>query len=168
MIVKLTKWVKELDDRIDNLSNELKGIREDTKPLLDTSKVFLDKVNSITDKLDGITGKVEGAVDSAKGIVDRGLEIADDVVMFEKKIKGSVEPQVLDTINTYAAIVKGVKVFFDRLKNGRGNHKPSSSNPALDLDFRAKVYGDEIQEEYDDIDRELNEVRKKLDEMKKH
>jgi uncharacterized protein YoxC len=163
-VVKLIKWTKDLDRRVSKLTDEISEIKEEATPMFHSLKRFVDNVNEITDKVEYTIEGANKILENANSIVEKGVEIADDVVNFERKIKGSIEPQVMDTINTYAALVKGVKVFFDKIKNRNNGH----SNNALDLDFRAKIYNEDIQEEYDEIDKELNEVRKKLDEMKKH
>src|SRR5690606_32017340 len=100
-------------------------------------------------------------VDNANVIVEKGVDLADDVVRFERKIKASIEPQIFDTLGTYTAIIKGVKVFFDRLKS-RSNGSPLVEFKA-DANANANFYTQDIQDEYDEIDEELNEVRKKLD-----
>ena len=166
-VLKLIKWAQDLDSKVDKLTGELSELKDETIPLIHSLKDFVDSVNKISDKIDNV---VEGAgkiVDNANSIVEKGVDIADDVVNFERKIKGSIEPSIMDTVNTYVAIVKGVKVFFEKIKDRKNGHHPLVEFRA-DADANINVYSDDLQEEYDEIDKELNEVRKKLDEMKKH
>src|SRR5690606_30483548 len=141
--------------------NELKT---EATPMFQSIKVFVDKANTVADKIDYVADGAGKIVDNANTIVEKGIDIADDVVDFERRIKRSIEPQIFDTLGTYTAIIKGVKVFFDRLKS-RSNGSPFVEFKA---DANANFYSQDIQDEYDEIDEELNEVRKKLDEMKKH
>lgn len=150
------KKTKQVSQKFEELSSEVKDFRKDLSPLIDT-------FNKLGDKFLVITSKVDDTVDLAKSIVERGKEMTDDVVEFEQKIKKNVEPSIMETIYTYSALVKGVKTFIDRFKN----HSSNGASGHSDLDIEAQVYSDEIREEYADINKELNEVREKLEELKR-
>jgi uncharacterized protein YoxC len=155
LIFKLSGYVKKLIGKTDELKEDINSFKLRLDPLIDDTLDLVKKLNTIS-------GKVEENIDTIKKVTDRVKDITEDIYEFKNRLQKKIEPPINDTINFYTAIIKGIKVFTEKLKNSHGKL------PADNLLFDDKFdYDVEIKEEYNDINKELNEVRKKLEEMKR-
>jgi uncharacterized protein YoxC len=155
LIFSLSGYVKKLVGKTEELKNDINIFRVRVEPLIDDSIELVKKLNTIS-------GKVEENIDTVKKVTERIKDITEDIYEFKNKLQRKIEPPINDTINFYTAIIKGIKVFSDRLKT------PRDKMPSENMLFDDKIdYDVEIKEEYNDINKELNEVRKKLEEMKR-
>jgi uncharacterized protein YoxC len=155
LVFKLTGYLKKLIGKTEELKDDIGNFKIRLEPLIDDTLELVKKLNAIS-------GKVEENIDTVKKVTDKVKELTDDIYDFKNKLQKKIEPPINDTINFYNAIIKGVKVFTDKLKS------PKEKTPSDNLLFDDKIdYDVEIKEEYNDINKELNEVRKKLEEMKK-
>jgi uncharacterized protein YoxC len=157
LIFKLTDYLKKLIGKTEELKDDISNFKIRLEPLIDDTLELVKKLNTIS-------GKVEENIDTVKKVTDKIKDLTDDIYDFKNRLQKKIEPPINDTINFYNAIIRGVKVFTDKLKAPRESKMSTSDN----LLFDDKIdYDVEIKEEYNDINKELNEVRKKLEEMKK-
>lgn len=156
LVFVLTGAVKKLMTKVDLLNDEFANFKVKVDPLIEDSKQLVRKLNAISEK-------VEGNIDAVRETVDKMRTVIDDVINFKNRIQEKIEPPLKDTINFYASIVKGIKVFFEKLREG----KKSKSEEKPILSDSASGINEKFQNDFDDINKELNEVRKKLEEMKK-
>jgi len=156
LIVSLSNYVKKLIGKTDELKADLNNFKVRLEPLIDDTLELVKKLNTIS-------GKIDENMENVKKVTEKVKDLTEDIYEFKNKLQRKIEPPINDTINFYAAIVKGIKVFTDRLKSAKSERLPSDN-----LLFDDKIdYDVEIKEEYNDINKELNEVRKKLEEMKR-
>jgi uncharacterized protein YoxC len=155
LIFVLSGYVKKLIGKTDELKTDINDFKIRLDPLIEDTLELVKKLNTIS-------GKVEENMDNVKKVTERVKDITEDIYEFKNRLQKKIEPPINDTINFYTAIIKGIKVFTDKLKNSHEKH------PVENLLFDDKFdYDVEIKEEYNDINKELNEVRKKLEEMKR-
>ncbi|MCE1164537.1 MAG: DUF948 domain-containing protein [Bacteroidetes bacterium] len=162
VIISLTKYLKMLMAKVDVLEDDFNKFKTRVDPLIDDSRALIQKINKISDKVDDNFKYVTLTVEKIKDTVE-------DIIDFKDRIVRKAEPPIFETINAFAAIVKGVRTFSDTLKRNRpaGRHHDSDGDNLL---FDSTDNGDsefELKEQFDDINKELNDVRKKLEEMKK-
>ena len=155
LIFSLSNYVKKLIGKTDELKTDLNSFKVRLEPLIDDTLELVKKMNTIS-------AKVEDNLETVKKVTERVKDITEDIYEFKNKLQRRIEPPINDTINFYTAIIKGIKVFTDKLKTTK------EKTPSDNLLFDDKIdYDVEIKEEYNDINKELNEVRKKLEEMKR-
>lgn len=156
LIFSLTGYLKKLIIKTDELKVDLNNFKLRLDPLIEETLLLVKKLNTISEKIDD-------NMENVKKVTEKVKILTEDIYEFKNKLQRKIEPPINDTINFYTAIVKGIRVFTDKLKSPRSD-KLSSDN----LLFDDKIdYDLEIKEEYNDINKELNEVRKKLEEMKR-
>lgn len=114
VLISLVKYVKKLSVKVDSFSKDLSEV----KPKLFET---IDKVNFLADSLTIVTKNVNNNIDVLGTVVDKVKDTADSIIEFEQKIQNTVEPPVMDTLNTITAVSIGVKTFFDRLKESRSD-----------------------------------------------
>ena len=155
LIFVLTGHVKKLIGKIEELKDDISSFKVRLEPLIDDTLELVKKLNTIS-------GKVEENIDTVKKVTDRIKDITEDIYDFKNKLQRKIEPPINDTINFYNALIRGIKVFTEKIKS------PREKLPSDNMLFDDKIdYDVEIKEEYNDINKELNEVRKKLEEMKR-
>lgn len=91
------------------LEKDVKELSARTGPILDNLEVITDKVRNVTENIDDQVTLVKESIHSVK-------EIADNVVSFERRVQEKFEEPVLETIGTIAAVIKGVRTFFVKLR----------------------------------------------------
>lgn len=159
-VFALTKLVKSLKNKVDVLEENFNNYKKKVDPLIENTQNLVTKINGITDKVNENIKYLTLTVDKVKIAVE-------EVITFKNKVMTKAEPPILETINAFTAVVKGVKMFSDTWKNNKPVRREKvyeEDNLLLDsnndVDF-------ELEKQYDDINKELNDVRKKLEEMKK-
>jgi uncharacterized protein YoxC len=169
LVVILTGYIKKLMIKVEVLSDDFNKYKVHLNPLI-------ENISKLVGKLHNISDKVDTNLETVKRTVQRIKDTTESIIEFEQKIQTKLETPVFDTIDSYNAIVKGVRAFFEKIKS-RG-HKSAKTTDEPDFDSEAispqstensesSIFDEEIQEEFNDINKELNEVRKKLEEMKK-
>lgn len=155
LIFSLSGYVKKLIGKTDELKEDVNKFKLRLDPLIDDSLELVKKLNTIS-------GKVEENIDTVRKVTERIKDISEDIYEFKNRLQKKIEPPINDTINFYTSLIKGIKVFTEKLKS------PREKLPVDNMLFDDKIdYDVEIKEEYNDINKELNEVRKKLEEMKR-
>lgn len=155
LIFSLTGYLKKLIGKTEELKDDINNFKVRLEPLIDDTLELVKKLNTIS-------GKVEENIDTVKKVTERIKDITEDIYEFKNKLQRKIEPPINDTINFYNALIRGIKVFTEKIKS------PREKLPSDNMLFDDKIdYDVEIKEEYNDINKELNEVRKKLEEMKR-
>jgi uncharacterized protein YoxC len=91
------------------VEHDVKEISARAIPVMENLEVITEKVKNVTETIDEQMDIIKTAVSSIKGI-------ADNVVDFERRIQDRIEEPVLQTVGTAAAIIKGVRTFFTKLR----------------------------------------------------
>ncbi|MCX7833434.1 MAG: hypothetical protein N2490_04410 [Ignavibacteria bacterium] len=165
LVLSLIKIIKSLSARIENLQKDFDDFKVKLEPGIEDGIVLVKKLNKIADT-------VENNIHKFENVADKFKSFSEDVIEFGSKVKEKIEPPVLDTVTTFTAIFKGVKTFFERLKD-HDKLKSVEENYLFEnteSDFGKKqesIESSELKDDFEDINKELNEVRKKLEEMKK-
>lgn len=94
----------------------LQVVERDVKDLSGRAAPILDNIEVITDKVRNVTENIDDQVELVKESINAVREIADNVVDFERRVQSRIEEPVLESIGTIAAVVKGVRTFFVRLR----------------------------------------------------
>ncbi len=95
-------------------------IRRTARSVENTAKTLNQNLPGILTSLDEITTNLasssmslRGQVENVRLAVDKIVSIADDVVDFERNLRQTIEEPLVDTLTTFAAVVKGIRVFLD-------------------------------------------------------
>ena len=91
------------------LEKDIRDLNARTAPILDNIEVITDKIRNVAENVDD---QVEMVKDSIISIRD----IAANVVDMERRLQARIEEPVLETVGTVAAVLKGVREFFVRLR----------------------------------------------------
>lgn len=109
LCVFLVIFLRKLGGTLDSLEKNAREFSARALPIMDNLEVITDKARNIADNVDDQIELVKESINAVR-------EIADDVVAFERKVQARIEEPVLETIGTIAAVLKGVRAFFVRLK----------------------------------------------------
>jgi uncharacterized protein YoxC len=98
------------------LKATLQALEKDVRDLTTRALPILDNVEVITDKVRNIADNIDDQVELIKDSISSIREIANNVVDLERRIQERIEEPVLETVGTIAAVLKGVRAFFVRLR----------------------------------------------------
>ena len=158
LIFGLIKQAKKITDKIDNFSRDL----SDFKPKVSDS---IDKINSLTENVNKIAIKVNDNIDVLGTVVDKVKDTAESVIAFEKKIQSTIEPPVMETLNTVTAVSAGVKTFIDSWKKNKTVTIKMNSNKRKESELDVKL--ENIETSLEDVNKELDEVNSRLTDLQK-
>jgi len=91
-------------------------IERDIKELSAKAIPVFENLEAITDKVKSVTESIDEQVDIVKSAILSVKDIADNIVNFERRVQDRIEEPVLETVGTFAAVFKGVRTFFARLR----------------------------------------------------
>jgi uncharacterized protein YoxC len=109
LCVFLIAFVIRLKSFFQMVETDLKEFNTKAFPVLDNLEVITDKLRNVSENIDDQVELVKDSINSIR-------EIADNVVDFERRVQSRIEEPVLETIGTIAAVLKGVRTFFVRLR----------------------------------------------------
>lgn len=109
LCVCLVIFLRRLGGTLGSLEKNARELSTRALPIMDNLEVITDKARNIADNVDDQIELVKDSINAVR-------EIADNVVDFERKVQARIEEPVLETIGTIAAVLKGVRAFFVRLK----------------------------------------------------
>ena len=98
-----------LKDMLTGMEKDLKEITSRALPVLENMEFITARVKSITENIDDQVMIIRDSIGSVK-------EIADNIVAVERKVQERIEGPILDSVAFIAAIIKGVRTFFDRVR----------------------------------------------------
>ena len=93
----------------------LEIVEHDIKEISARAIPVLENLEAITDKVKLITETISEQVDSVKHSIGSLREIAENIVAFERRVQERIEEPVMDTIDTFASIFKGIQGSIERL-----------------------------------------------------
>lgn len=94
----------------------LSGFEKDMKEMTSRALPILENMEYITSRVKSITESIDDQVLIVRESVGSMKEIADNIVALERKVQERVEGPILDTIGFIAALFKGVRTFFERVR----------------------------------------------------
>lgn len=98
------------------LRSILVNLEKDFKEFAVRAIPVLENLEIITGKFKNVAATIEDEIGAIKLSMDSVKQIAENVVNFERRIQDRIERPVMETVATIAAVFKGVRAFFDRLK----------------------------------------------------
>ncbi|HMS34159.1 MAG TPA: hypothetical protein PKC91_08730 [Ignavibacteria bacterium] len=155
LVFGLIKQAKKITGKIDDFSKDF----SDIKPKVVES---FEKINSLSDNVNGVVSKVNENVDVLGTVVEKVKDTAESVLEFEKKIQNTIEPPVMETLNTITALSAGVKTFFDSWKKNKNtkSFEPEFNENPEDLNVS-------LNDSLIDVNKELGEVNSRLSDLQK-
>ena len=94
----------------------LTEVEHDFKELSSKAIPVFENLEVITDKIKNVTQSIDGQVEMVKNSIQSIKDIADNIMNFEKRIQDKIEEPVLDTVSVVTGLIKGIRIFFDRLR----------------------------------------------------
>jgi uncharacterized protein YoxC len=94
---------------LDIVETDIKEFSSRALPIFHNLEIITDKVRRVTESVDEQIEMVKSSIQSMK-------EIADNIVDFEKRVQERIEEPVMESIGVVAAVFKGVRAFFARLR----------------------------------------------------
>ena len=144
VLFALVKYIKKLSKKVDTFSKDL----SDIKPkLIET----VEKVNFLADSLTTVTKNVNNNIDVLGTVVDKVKDTTESIIEFEQKIQNTIEPPVMETLNTITAVSVGVKTFLEAMKSSKSRRLGESENFSTE-----DTYDYQINQDSDDINEEDN------------
>ncbi len=93
----------------------LEVIEKDVKEIGTRAIPILENLEVITEKVKMITETIGEQVDNVKQSIISLREITDSIVTFERQVQERIETPVMDAIDTFASIFRGIQSFIERL-----------------------------------------------------
>jgi uncharacterized protein YoxC len=109
LCIFLITFVVRLRTILQTIETDVREMSNKALPIMDNLEVITDKVRNVSENIDDQVELVKDSINSVR-------EIADNVVDLERRIQTRIEEPVLETIGTIAAVLKGVRTFFVRLR----------------------------------------------------
>jgi uncharacterized protein YoxC len=91
------------------MEKDLKEVTTRVLPVLDNMEYVTARLKSITENIDDQVMIVRESIGSVK-------EIADNIVAIERKVQERIEGPILDSVAFVAALIKGARTFFERVR----------------------------------------------------
>lgn len=98
-----------LKEMLGGMEKDLKEITGRILPVLENMEYITSRVKSITENIDDQVMIVRDSMGSVR-------EIADNIVAIERKVQERIEGPILDSVAFVAALIKGVRTFFERVR----------------------------------------------------
>ena len=98
-----------LKDMLGGIEKDLKEVTSRILPVLENMEYITARVKSITENIDDQVMIVRDSIGSVR-------EIADNIVALERKVQERIEGPILDSVAFIAALLKGVRTFFERVR----------------------------------------------------
>ena len=93
-----------------NMERDLKEISARAIPVL-------SNLEFITDRFRNVAQQVEDQIDAVSGSLQAIKSAADDVLMLERKVQQRIEEPIVEAASFLAAFYRGLRTFFDRMKD---------------------------------------------------
>ena len=94
----------------------LSNVEQDVKDISSKAIPVFENLEVITDKVRNVTESVDEQVEAVKQSITSMIVVADNVMEFERRIQERIEEPVLETVAFVAALIKGVRTFFQRVR----------------------------------------------------
>lgn len=96
-------------DVIGNVEKDVHDVSTHAVPVLENMEYVSSRVKNISDNIDDQVLMIHESIGAIR-------QVADDVVALERKVQSRIEGPVLDGVAFIAALVRGFRTFFDRLR----------------------------------------------------
>jgi uncharacterized protein YoxC len=96
-------------DILNTIEKDFKEMTTRTIPILDNLEFITARVKVITENIDDQVASVRESINSVK-------QVAFNVVELERRVQERIEGPILEGVALAAAVVKGVRTFFDRVR----------------------------------------------------
>jgi uncharacterized protein YoxC len=96
-------------DILNAIEKDFKEMTTRTIPILDNLEFITARVKVITENIDDQVASVRESINSVK-------QVALNVVELERRVQERIEGPILEGVALAAAVVKGVRTFFDRVR----------------------------------------------------
>jgi ABC-type transporter Mla subunit MlaD len=94
----------------------LTALDETLREFSDKTVPVLENLEAITSRLKAISENVEDQVTAVRDSFSAIRSVADNVLDLERQIQDRVEGPILETLAFVAAVVKGLRTFFARVR----------------------------------------------------
>lgn len=170
LVLQITKLIKLVTGKLDKLEVQITEVKEKVIPAIESVQTVVASVNNVVTSVNKIVTVVEANTVVLTNTVEKIDGAVDDIIRFEQNLQTKAGIPIMETINSYSALVTGVKAFFNKLGEKR-NEKYSGGKRSYYEDGNSLIHPDNIyyedNSELDDINKELDLVRRKLEEMRK-
>ncbi len=107
-IYALTVMVK-LKETLESLDTSMKEVAKKSLPVLDNIEVITSKFKHVAETVDDEVINIQQSIRTMR-------DIAENLVSFERRLQDRVEIPILEAASFFAAIVRGVKIFSEKLR----------------------------------------------------
>ncbi len=108
---------KRIEESLKNIENQFTDFSQKTIYIFEKTETVLTNLESITKKVRSITDNMNDDMNIVKDSLSSLSRAIEDIVNFKDKIQSKVEEPALITVSFFSGIVKGLKVFVEKLKN---------------------------------------------------
>jgi uncharacterized protein YoxC len=88
---------------------------KDFKLLSAKAMPVLDNLEVITERVKTITETISEQADALKNMILSFTQAADNVVAFERRVQNRIEEPLMDAVDTFAGIFRGIQAFLERI-----------------------------------------------------
>ncbi|MGD0338126.1 MAG: DUF948 domain-containing protein [Bacteroidota bacterium] len=92
------------------------SIEKDFKEISNKAVPVFENLEFITSKFKNVADSINSEVENIKESVKTMREIADNIVTFERRLQDRVEVPIMEAASFFSAVVRGIKVFTERLR----------------------------------------------------
>ncbi|MEK6755278.1 MAG: hypothetical protein AABZ02_03905 [Bacteroidota bacterium] len=95
----------------------LTHVKRDLSEFSQRSKPVLENLAHITERLKSAAEKIDNQADIMKSSLNSLKSVADDVLLFERRIQENLEEPILQLSSMIGAIVTSIGAFFERFRS---------------------------------------------------
>ena len=98
------------------MRSSLEQFETSWRQLSEKAAPVLENLEAITRKVKEISANIDGQVEMVRASIRSAKDIVDSVVVLEKRIQQEIEGPVMEGFSWAAAVYRGIKVFFEKLR----------------------------------------------------
>jgi uncharacterized protein YoxC len=95
----------------------LGSIQKDFKEISNKAIPVFENLETITSKFKNVAETINDEVENIKESVKTMRQITDNIITFERRLQDRVEAPIMEAASFFSAVVRGIKVFTERLRN---------------------------------------------------
>jgi uncharacterized protein YoxC len=95
----------------------LGSVQKDFNEISRKAVPVFENLETITSKFKNVAESVDDEVENIKESVKTMRQIADNIVTFERRLQDRVEVPIMEAASFFSAVVRGIKVFTERLRS---------------------------------------------------
>ena len=93
------------------------SVQKDFREISSKAIPVFENLETITSKFKNVAESVDDEVENIKESVKTMRQIADNIVTFERRLQDRVEVPIMEAATFFSAVVRGIKVFTERLRS---------------------------------------------------